>query len=309
MQHLVLNRLVDPTSFEAVLFDCDGVLYQSNTVLPGAVEVVNTLLSLKIPVRIITNSSTKTRFDLCKKLHALGFTNIEPQHCYPSGFCAAEYLRTVHPEVKNIYAIGEKGLVEELTMAGFDVFGGPADNAKEMSDSEFIRLGNSSEFSDIHAVVVGYDHSLNYYKLALTSLVFQKNPTCILVGTNPDLHDRIGGKWLVPVNGCALAAVVAAVNNLDNQFKPIDPIITGKPNPLYGNLVLKSSGLGHLDPTKVLMVGDKIETDIRLAKNCGFKSLLVLSGCATDLSRVCETDQPDIVLDGLKDWADMYNRK
>lgn len=295
--------------FDAVLFDCDGVLYQSDTVLPGAVEVVSELISRKIPVRIVTNSSTKTRTALRNKLQSLGFLDIQTSFCFPTSFCAAELLRTNHPHAKCVYVIGEQGLVEELEMAGYDVIGGPLHNGKIMSDAEFVSLGNSGTLSLIDAVVVGYDRGFNYYKLAFASLVFQCNPACIFVATNPDFHDRIGGKWLVPVNGCALSAVVSAINNSDIK-KKIEPIITGKPNPLYGDLVLKTSGLAHLDPSRVLMVGDKIETDIRLAKNCGFKSLLVLSGCATEISPLTPPeDQPDFVLKGLKDMADWLMRR
>ena len=296
-------------NFDAVFFDCDGVLYQSDKVLPGAIELVNHLITRKMPVRIVTNSSTKTRMQLRNKLNSMGFHQIQTLHCYPSGYCAAEYLRLFHPHVRSTYVIGESGLVEELQLSGFQVSGGPCDDGKIMNDAEFIKLAESGCFSDIDALVVGYDQSFNYYKLAIASLIFQCNPACILIGTNPDLHDRIGGKWLIPVNGCALAAVSVAINNLDNHSKPLSPIITGKPNPVYGNLVLKASGLAHVDPSRVLMIGDKIETDIRFAKNCGFKSLLVLSGCATDVPLLtAESDRPDFVLKGLKDMADLIIR-
>ena len=296
------NAILNGGMFDAVLFDCDGVLYQSDTILPGAAEAVSAFKARDVAVRIITNASGKSREQVCDKLTRLGFDGIRVGDCYPSGVCAAEYLRTNHPDVKKVYVIGAAGLVSELERVGLEVTGGPADNLKVMTDSLFCEIG---EDGDVHAdaVVVGYDKQFNYYKLAMASLLFQKNSKCILIATNDDINDRIGGKWLVPANGCALAAVVQAVNGLDGQLKPVKPIMVGKPNPIFGRLVLSSSGLGGIDPARVLMVGDKVDTDIRLAKNCGFKSCLVLSGCTTedDLTRIAPEDRPDFVINGLAD--------
>jgi ribonucleotide monophosphatase NagD (HAD superfamily) len=88
---------------------------------------------------------------------------------------------------------------------------------------------------------------------------------------------------------------------LDGQKTRVEPIVVGKPNKLFGELVLEASGLSHINPSRVLMIGDKIETDIRLAKNCGFKSCLVLSGCSTEreLHNIAPDDKPDYVFAGL----------
>ena len=76
--------------FDVVMFDCDGVLYQSNTVLPGAIDLIARLREKEgIEVKFVTNSSTKSRNQLHKKLEKLGFKNITPQDCFTSGFGTA----------------------------------------------------------------------------------------------------------------------------------------------------------------------------------------------------------------------------
>jgi phosphoglycolate phosphatase len=295
------------TEFDVVMFDCDGVLYQSNQVLEGAIETVSALRDRNVQVKFVTNSSTKSREKLFDKLRDMGFESIKIDDCYTSGFCAAQYLGLHLPDVRKVYVIGEEGLVKELQRVGLEVVGGPQDNEKHMNDALFIKLGDSGEFENIDAVVVGYDQSFNYYKLAVASLCFQQNRNCILIATNQDQHDRIGGKWLIPVNGCGVAAVVHAVNNLDGQRGPVEPLVFGKPNALFGKLVLETSGLSDVPPERVLMVGDKIETDIQLARNCGFKSCLVLSGCVK--GEDLKGERPaDIVLNGLFDVANVLNR-
>ena len=266
--------------YDAVLFDCDGVLYQSSTVLPGAIETVAQLHEENIQVKFVTNSSTKSRHQLFSKLTKLGFTHIEMKDCFPTSFATASFLH--NRGIKKVYVIGEQGLVDELQAVGIVVFGGPCDSGKTMSDSAFIEVGNSStDFSDIDAVVVGYDQCFNYYKLAIACMCFQKNDSCVLIATNDDRHDRIGSKWLIPVNGCALAAVVHAVNCLDNH-RNVQPIVIGKPNRVFGDLVLSSfTAIESVDRNRVLMIGDKIETDIAFGNNCGFQTCLVLTGCVT----------------------------
>ena len=296
--------------FDVVMFDCDGVLYQSNSVLKGAIETVHALRENNVHVKFITNSSTKSREKMFEKLSNLGFKSISVNDCFPSGYCTGEYLRT-STSAKRVYVIGESGLVEELRRAGLEVIGGPDDNDKCMTDALFIKYGDSDEFSNVDAVIVGYDQRINYYKIAVASLCFQQNKECRLIATNPDRHDRIGGKWLIPVNGCGLAAVTQAVNGLDHQEGTVEPVVLGKPNALFGNLVLQVSRLGHVPPERVLMVGDKIDTDIALAKNCGFKSCLVLSGCCTR-EEIGRYENPssvaDFVLDGLCDIADALEK-
>ena len=297
--------------FDVVLFDCDGVLWQSSEVLPGAAETLRLLRSNNVEIKLITNSSTKSRETLHDKVVKLGLDTVKIQDCFPSGVCAAHYLKSSVPSAKSIYVIGEQGLVDELQRVGFEVVGGPDHNESQMTDSVFVKLGNESSFRDIDAVVVGYDQHFNFYKLCCASLACQQNPNCVFVATNDDQHDRIGGKWLIPANGCALEAVTHAVNGLDGQQSRMQPVVVGKPNKLFGELVLQASGLGHIDPARVLMIGDKIETDIRLAKNCGFKSCLVLSGCSKldDLKRFDTQDQPDYVFNGLFELANFVYGK
>ena len=298
------KSIIDDGLFDVVLFDCDGVLYQSNRVLPGAIETVSALKARGIHVKFVTNSSTRSREALCEKLQRMGFKDTEIDDCFPSGVATAHLLKS--RACKRVYVIGEEGLMQELRKVGIQPIGGPDDSSRIMNDKLFIELGESEkELVNIDAVVVGYDQKFNYYKLACASLCFQKNDKCLLIATNDDQHDRIGGKWLIPVNGCALEAVEHAVNRLDNQTCVVDALVVGKPSAVLGEMVLSMSGLSDINRERVLMVGDKIETDIALAKNCGFKSCLVLSGCATPADVESETTYvPDFVLTGLCDIAD-----
>ncbi|XP_064601928.1 glycerol-3-phosphate phosphatase-like [Liolophura sinensis] len=61
-----------------------------------------------------------------------------------------------------------------------------------------------------------------------------------------------------------------------------EPIVLGKPNKHMFKILEETF---KLDPERTVMVGDRIDTDIQMAHNCGLKSLLVLTG-VSDLEDV-----------------------
>merc|ERR1711953_1542178 len=87
-------------------------------------------------------------------------------------------------------------------------------------------------------VVVGWDTSLNYYKIAKLAVIFQKHPHCFFYATNDDLADRVGS-CLLPGNGCLLPAIesscAACVPERSKNEAPYGAKATslGKPNPDY----------------------------------------------------------------------------
>ena len=53
------------------------------------------------------------------------------------------------------------------------------------------------------------------------------------------------------------------------------------------------------------MVGDRLYTDIAFGKNCGFVSVLVLSGETTAEDAARSRIKPDYVLEAVRDIPDM----
>ena len=54
-----------------------------------------------------------------------------------------------------------------------------------------------------------------------------------------------------------------------------------------------------LQPNEIAMVGDRIYTDVQMAKNAGAIGVLVLSGEATQADVEVSTVKPDIVAENL----------
>lgn len=60
-----------------LLLDLDGTLYRSGGALPGAVEAVRALEALGVPFRFVTNTTSKSRAAVARKLAGMGFPATE----------------------------------------------------------------------------------------------------------------------------------------------------------------------------------------------------------------------------------------
>ena len=80
----------------------------------------------------------------------------------------------------------------------------------------------------------------------------------------------------------------------------------GKPNPKFARSIL--SKYKDIKPEDVLLVGDSMSTDIRLAVENGFKSLLVLSGNTKKEGIDFYVIEPDLILESISDLK-LYLKK
>ena len=119
---------------------------------------------------------------------------------------------------------------------------------------------------------------------------------CSLIGTNPDPNFPMPHGVLIPGSGAMVSAFEAATGR--------KATVIGKPEDAMFETVLSTLRVSCDD---VLMVGDRIVTDVAFASRHGARSVLVLSGVDTreDADRAEERDRPTYVLPSLVEVADM----
>lgn len=264
---------------DAFLFDCDGTLYQANVLLPHVAETLRHLRHLKKRLFFVTNTSSRSREQLCVKLQGLGVP-CEPHECVPSSVFTADYVRRRHPSAEQIYVIGGQGIVDEMAKVGISSLGGPADDACCFSEAGFADSAHKVRAEKYDGVVVGWDTSLTYYKITQAALVFQQHPNAFFYATNDDPADRVG-QWLLPGNGPLLksieAACAACAPERVGREQPFgaEAVVLGKPNPEYARLIAEWN---QIDLQRAVMVGDRLDTDILMGQRAGMRTLFVLSG-------------------------------
>lgn len=259
-------------NLRGILLDMDGVLYNADRVIAGAVDTVRWVRKQGIPHLFLTNTSSRGCAALAEKLIAFGIEAQQREILTP-GAAAAEWLRT--------------------NGAGpIALFVRPAARA------EFAGLPCLPDGAEDGAacVVVGdLGHLWDYRTLNRAFRLLHHNPQAQLIALGMTRY------WLA-ADGISLdvAPFVAALQHATGRA----PMVFGKPADRF--FLAAAARLG-LEPAEVLMMGDDIEADIGGAQAAGLPAVLVKTGKfrPADLEGAI---RPDVVLDSIADlpgwWSD-----
>ncbi|XP_036672412.3 glycerol-3-phosphate phosphatase [Drosophila suzukii] len=288
-------------SFDTILCDGDGTIWQDDTAIEGAPDVLNALQHrLGKKVYLITNNGLKTRQELFERSQRLGFHLPSDRHIISPTAAIADYLvqspefdRTRH----KVYVVGNAAIARELRQHGIDSYGAggteelpPGDKWPDFVAREF---GSPEAAKDVGAVVVGWDEYFSYCKMARACHILCSNPGCAFLVTNRDAVHKYPA-FCIPGTGAFVTGIEACSER--------EALEMGKPNPLVLEPLTKS---GELQPERTLMIGDCLKIDVGFASNCGMLSLLVGTGRYNNLSDVRRENgklaQPDFYLPRLAD--------
>eukprot|EP00826_Nyctotherus_ovalis_P046745 TRINITY_DN5318_c0_g1_i12.p1 TRINITY_DN5318_c0_g1~~TRINITY_DN5318_c0_g1_i12.p1 ORF type:complete len:158 (+),score=43.61 TRINITY_DN5318_c0_g1_i12:589-1062(+) len=117
----------------------------------------------------------------------------------------------------------------------------------------------------IDAVVVGLDTGFDYQKLCCASVLLQMGKH--FLASNADVYDLLP-EGRLPGNGAVVEALSVAAGKT--------PEVIGKPFTTQIDLFMEDKGLK--DKSRILVIGDRLDTDIELGRNAGVDSALVLTG-------------------------------
>lgn len=266
-------------SADVFLFDMDGVVWSGGSLIGGAREALQALRSVGKRVVFVTNNSMKRRAEMAADLRRLGVDWAEERHVFNSGAAAAALLEARGvPKDRGIYVLGEEGLVAELQARGYGSRGGPDDAGRTIEElpEALSRLSGSGPASSgvgkMGAVVVGNDRQMNFFKLAVASHLIRNGMP--LIAANDDLFGPQGPvpgqMW--PGAGSILAAVAAGAG----RSPPTPDVLAGKPSLSFSDAIRRE--LGGVPARRMVMVGDRLDTDIAFGVRAGMRTLLVLSG-------------------------------
>ena len=223
-------------AFRAFILDCDGVLWRGDTPIPGAAEAVNALKASGKTVVFVTNNATLSRKGYVEKMRRMGIeATLDDVYC--SSYITARVLR--RKGIRKVFVIGEPGLVEELMEQGVE----------------------QVEPEEAECLVVGLDRDLTYRKLVEALKCLRRGALFVATNIDPTLpveHD------VLPGAGAIVAALEAASGR-----KP--DIVVGKPSPVMFQIVLEEK---HLQPSEVLVIGDRLDTDVMGAKRVGLAAAI-----------------------------------
>jgi len=274
---------VDLSRYDDFFLDCDGVIWEGTKALPGSIATLQHLESLGKRVFFVTNNSTHTQEDVARKALQLGYP-CRPQQVFSSAKATGLYMLKKHPQVRKIYLIGQPAFRRELETLGFSVV--HKDDFPDQSIYSMEQLKSLRPEAGIQAVVVGYQLPFNYLSAYYASMCVQSG--ALLIASNPDRYLSLRDGVRMPGNGVFVAFLEAAT---DHKAE-----IVGKPGPFF---LEWAQDQYQVTPSRSLMIGDSLETDIAFAKATGMDSLLVLSGVTNESRLFSSSIQPTYVLPQL----------
>ncbi|MDR3183929.1 MAG: HAD-IIA family hydrolase [Prevotellaceae bacterium] len=256
-----------------VALDMDGTIYKGGTLFPFTIGALRTLKDMNIRYSFLTNNPSKSTQEYLQHLRAIGIPAM-PDEVYTSGQATIDYLQVHHPEMKRLFILGTPGMIAQFEEAGFI---STADSPDDKPD----------------AVVVAFDTSLVYPRLCRAAWwVAEKRP---YIATNPDKVCPTDKPTILVDCGSICAAIAQATGRNPD-------IVIGKPAPRMLDGIMQRYSLR---PDEIAMVGDRIYTDVAMAKNTQALGVLVLTGeaCPEDVEK--STVKPDIVVNDLSGFCEM----
>lgn len=249
--------------------DMDGTIYSGGTLFPETIPFLNSLDDMDIGHTFLTNNSSRSKRDYLTKLHKLGIKATEDQ-LYTSTQATIEYLKRERPSVRRVFFLATPSMIEEMIEAGFD-------STKDSPGDE------------PDAVVVGFDTTLEYRRLCRAAWwISQGKP---FIATHPDRICPTDDPTVLVDCGAMCAALESATGRAPD-------VVLGKPDPCMIDGILRRHSL---KPENLGMVGDRLYTDMEMARRAGAVGILVLTGETRPEDLPKAPRQPDVVMPGLNE--------
>lgn len=254
-----------------VALDMDGTIYMGSHLFPFTQDFLKMLRDNGIGYSFLTNNPTRSISDYLAKLEKMGI-EATADNMYTTAVATIDHLKANMPDVKRIFVIGTPSMKAEFERAGFEL--------------------TSEDPGDMpQALIVAFDTTLEYGRLCHASwLASQGLP---YIATNPDRVCPTNLDTVLVDCGSLCACIEHATGR-----KP--DLVIGKPNPGMLDGILYRHGL---KPDEIAMCGDRIYTDVAMARNAGALGVLVLSGETTLDTAMNSDPQPPVTAKNIMEFG------
>ena len=254
-------KVKDLKGVKTVLFDLDGTVYLGDRVIGDTANTLSFLRDRGIKVGFLTNNSSRPRETYIKKLSDLGLYK-DTDFFYSSLDCAEDYFLAEKPDAK-IFALATEKVEKRLKSLGLCV---------------------NNEIDGCDALLLTFDTEITYDKIEKANELLY-NKKILYVATHPD--------EVCPMENGMIPDVGAFISLFKTSARRSPDVFTGKPFAVMGKYLLKRFGVKK---EEVVMVGDRLSTDIAFGINSGFTSILVMSGETKEEDLKKSAVKPDIIL-------------
>jgi HAD superfamily hydrolase (TIGR01458 family) len=254
-------------AIDGVLFDMDGVVYNSETLIPGAPETLAWLRARGVPHLFVTNTTSRGRRVLLQKLAAFGIPATEEQILTP--------------------CVAARGYMQGAGAAALFV---PAKAHEEFAGCQV--LAEDQETGARWVVVGDLGEGWSFAALNRAFRLLQSSPESELIALGLT-------RFWQAADGLRLdtAPFVAALECAVGR----KAVVMGKPAPAFFDAAVRRLGVAK---ESVLMVGDDVRIDVGGAQQAGLRGALVKTGKYRD-GDLRGAVTPDFLLDSIVGVRDL----
>ncbi|MBP7950520.1 MAG: HAD-IIA family hydrolase [Verrucomicrobiales bacterium] len=252
-----------------VALDMDGTIYKGKTLFPFTNGFLARIAGMGIGYSFLTNNSSKSVADYAAHLRRMG-VEAGDGRIHTSTLASLAFLRLQHPSLRRLFVVGTASMTAEVRAAGFDLVD-----------------------DDPEAVLLGFDPALNFTRLCQAAYWLTQGR--LFIATHPDRICPSDEPAVLIDCGAVCAALQSATGRVPDA-------VPGKPAP---EMLLGLCTRIGCAPDEMAMVGDRLYTDIEMARRAGALGVLVLSGEATAAEAAAAEPPADLVLRDLNAFGDL----
>ncbi|WP_062464861.1 HAD-IIA family hydrolase [Demequina soli] len=231
-------------TFDVALVDLDGVAYKGPHAIPSAPPALEAARAAGMGVMFVTNNANREPETVAEHLSELDIP-CSAAEVMTAAQAGAELLSEHVPAGAKVLVVGGAGLYTAVKAKGYTI----VDSAEEAPA----------------AVIQGFSPDLGWRQLA--EATYAINAGARFFATNLDLTIP-NERGIAPGNGSLVGVVRTATG--------VTPLAAGKPEPAMLRMAAAKAGA-----SRPLMIGDRLDTDLKGARAAGIPGLLVLTGVNT----------------------------
>lgn len=251
-------------TYRGVVLDLDGTVYRMDEPIPGSLEALATLRAADLDVVFVSNNPLYSGETIADQLAEMG-VDVPSETVLSAATVTADYLANYH--------------------ASDTIYAAVSPELRSLLESRDLRLTDDHE--DPAVVLVSVHREFDYETMMETAWALESAD--VFYGTDPDMTIPIEPGRTVPGTGAVVNAIAGVAGREPD-------LVMGKPSETAVAAVRSALDVA---PGECLVVGDRLDTDVRFGDRAGMATALVLSG-VTDRADLAASDHaPDHVLESI----------